>query len=1353
MGAQLESDLRSIMMGEDEEVDQSNPLSIGTTSWSFLDGDTVKDSVTGESVRLRGINTLETSKHIKELGYEFSEGEVGGDATTSHIWSLANKHGFTNVVKTGEKGFHGRDMGDLLNDEGHSFVDTLLRSGLAAPWHFSSEDDLELSIWGGAAEAGRPDGTPKNDFEKARDAITAVQTEHYNGLPIQKMLAFNAEEYNSNPDLFMGMKNRTVGADYEGKSRTPFSTSWDVGFATLYKSLNTFGQKAANLVGATGVEASFAADVADNESYITSQPTVKMDVTEIDWLDYDEVTTGLMGMLGTSLPFMATTLTGMALAPITLGTSMSVPVAMYSGMVLDEMEGQIEDKNFGIAIAAGAGMTVLDRLGIKGLISPKMMMTSAGRKEAIEAISRHKMFEGLSREQALQGASNFYLTQSKKQLLGFVDDAKAFGASQLQKSQLFKEGVRRLGKSSASEGVTEAMQELTQYTAAVIGSEKEWDYDEVQHKMTNAIVAGGLMGGGFAAPSFGMEVGGWKAAIDFALDDDGRFDGINKEVEDRVVEENNGVLPTIDDIKLDNQNADRIEREGRKTGLEVDVPEHISVGADQHTTPGTTIEHIWAFLKNPKVAVRGAVDNTTRKARSLSPTFIKMTDMIGSTRNRLFPGRNMETTQRLKVADFAGKLRDQEVIEASFNAPRTMSSAGRSEFVSDLANRFMEQVLRPSIIQDGVGSGFTYKTTKALDWSKADADVLANKDALLALDKELQSLADSILQTTNSTRKITGEDSVGKLDHWAYRHKSFRREHIAKNRSKFSALLSKEYGMPKAVADELTDNIINNESISTLAEAFDITKGGVNPSFQKSRKLHISDRAAFNDFLEQNIFKNMGDASREAARFQAHREFLGKDNANVNRMFQEVHSELLETMEPEAALKLLNELKYDIRNILNAESGNYKPIQNQFIKQFQKYLTMLTTLQSLSMAAASSMPEMGMIVEGVPKEIIVKNAASSGYLFGGAIGAYLRNLQVISRTSKPRENMETYLDKKLSELRTKNDTDPRFVLYTNLKQMLKETGFKAQETGAATTTGVQDTNEFTRGIADAFFKANFLVDQQDMHRMMRLSFFNDFLISKLDLIQKHEGTTDTVGSAEAKMMMRELGIPVGLMLDLGNKLKNLKDGESLSPTDAALYKREFLNGATNFVNQAIPLPNAMNRPLYYSDPHFVMLTQFNGFTSTFTANQLPRLWDQLKGNSSKGLQYGTVAAMSNMLLLAFLSQGLKDELKYGDDGNPYLTDAQKIQRAIYSSGLLGTTERVIGSNFLFPLYGTDSYGAGDFVWENVAGEAAASSTVSKMYNMISGAIESDGAKFERNFYASLPIVGPFKYRLQNYKWE
>jgi hypothetical protein len=205
----------------------------------------------------------------------------------------------------------------------------------------------------------------------------------------------------------------------------------------------------------------------------------------------------------------------------------------------------------------------------------------------------------------------------------------------------------------------------------------------------------------------------------------------------------------------------------------------------------------------------------------------------------------------------------------------------------------------------------------------------------------------------------------------------------------------------------------------------------------------------------------------------------------------------------------------------------------------------------------------------------------------------------------------------------------------------------------------------TRGVTDAFFKANFLHDQQDMHRMMRLSFFNDFLIDKLDLIEQNLGETDTVGVDEAKHMLRELGIPLGVIQPLARKLKN---NEALTPAEAARYKREFLNGSANFVNQAIPLPNAMNRPLFYSDPRFALLTQFNGFTSTFTANQLPMLWDQVRGKSTKGLTYGTFVTAGSMLALAFISQGIKDELKYGDT-SPYLTDNQKIQRAIYSSGL------------------------------------------------------------------------------------
>ena len=53
----------NVLSGEEEanQGPQVNPLNIEGSTWSFLDGDTIKDSETGESVRLRGIDTRETA--------------------------------------------------------------------------------------------------------------------------------------------------------------------------------------------------------------------------------------------------------------------------------------------------------------------------------------------------------------------------------------------------------------------------------------------------------------------------------------------------------------------------------------------------------------------------------------------------------------------------------------------------------------------------------------------------------------------------------------------------------------------------------------------------------------------------------------------------------------------------------------------------------------------------------------------------------------------------------------------------------------------------------------------------------------------------------------------------------------------------------------------------------------------------------------------------------------------------------------------------------------------------------------------------------------------------------------------
>jgi endonuclease YncB( thermonuclease family) len=1328
MGKGLDVDLSSALALEEEapQGPQVNPLAIEGTTLSFLDGDTLKDSDTGQSIRLRGMDSRETAKI---LNGKTKAGEAGGDAATAYNWSLAQKGGFNKVVLSGETDIYGRAIGDLQDKDGHSFADTLIRTGVSQLTKYSTDEDVSMSLYGMAADAS--EGATKSAYDEAREAIYKSETDQYGGLPMQKLLAFDAAEYNANPDLYMSIKTRNQGADYEGLSRTPFGTGLETGMATLYKSLNTLGQALSNRIGADEMEASFAADAQANQQYSASRPTVQMDVTEINWKSFDEVTDGMMGMLGTSIPFMGATMVGMAATPVTYGASMALPVAMYTGMTLDGMEGNIEDKNLGVAIAAGAAMSYLDKIGLKGLVSPKMMITKEGRAEAIKAIAKQ---EGLTTAQA----SKKLLDLTKRDVLKYVDDAKAFGAAQIQKGHLFREGVKNLARSGTGEGVTEAMQELTEYTAAVIGSEKEWDYDEIQNRMTNAIVAGGLMGAGFSAPSSVTQGMGWNVATDPLGAEDTRFDNINTAVR-KAEEAEHGFVMSIDNIT--EENATR-ETEGAKLEngqrYRESDPLHVEERAAKHTPPGTTIEHVKAFMYNPMVALRGTWANTVYKAGGKSKTLTKMYDMIGSTRHRVFGGTNMVQAQQLKMAEYDTILRDQEVIESSFDTPSRLSAAGRSEYVSNLTKKFYKEVLLPAD-----------KSGTELNWDNASPEVTANKAALLALDKELNTLSDTMLNDNNKAKQHDNESKTQRLANWAYRHKGFRKEQIQSNKPQFIALLQSEYGMDMSTASSITEAILDNESVSTLGEAFDVTKGGVSPGSMKARKLHISDRPAFDNFVEQNIFKNMGDASRESSRLQAHRKYIGKDSKYINRMLADTHNELLETMDPESAEKLLNEISYDITNILNAESGNYKQIQNQTIKQGQKYLTLLTTLQGLANAAFSSIPEMAMIPYGVPRDVLIKNSATQGYLFGSAVGAWMRNIMSTARLAEPRPSMETFLDKRIAEVRSKGDKDPRFMFYTNMKDMLKQTGFKSQETGAATTTGVQETNELTKGVTDAFFKANFLHDQQDMHRMMRLSFFNDFLIDKLDLIESKVGQPDTVGVAEAKNMLRELGIPLSVIQPLANKLKK---GEALTDAEAAKYKREFLNGAANFVNQAIPLPNAFNRPLFYSDPRFALLTQFNGFTSTFTANQLPMLWDQLKGKGTRGMSYSTFAAMGSMVALAFISQGMKDELKYGES-SPYLTDSQKVQRAIYSSGLMGTTERVIGSNFILPLYEQGSNGPTGFIWDNVAGEAAATGTVERAFSMVSAGFEGDTAKFEKNFWGSMLFFGPYKHRIINYNWD
>jgi hypothetical protein len=117
-----------------------------------------------------------------------------------------------------------------------------------------------------------------------------------------------------------------------------------------------------------------------------------------------------------------------------------------------------------------------------------------------------------------------------------------------------------------------------------------------------------------------------------------------------------------------------------------------------------------------------------------------------------------------------------------------------------------------------------------------------------------------------------------------------------------------------------------------------------------------------------------------------------------------------------------------------------------------------------------------------------------------------------------------------------------------------------------------------------------------------------------------------------------------------------------------------------------------------------MVNQFQGFISTFQAVFIPKLWGEYVKRGSPTMKYEAFSLMVMMIMLGFVSQDLKDRLKFGES-NPYLDDAEYIRRGISSSGLLGTSERVI--NTIFPMYEKRSDGVIEYAYNEGIGQSPA----------------------------------------------
>lgn len=1291
-----------------------NPNALGDTGLSFYDADTLYDEE-GKGYRLYGVNALE----VGTLG---KDGQVGGDLTTEQAVRLANDLGYTNVVKLGQADTTGsREMIDLRDAQGRSFSRELAASGLA-PVMQGFDPNGQLSQAARYRRAMRTsDSYEDNEFDLAADALNDYLTEQEVARDNFKQKRFLPGMSGENIALNAGAVYESKNIDTEtGEALSPVSTAWDTAlngvadaaYGITHMVGETFGIETLRDIGYAGTERA--------RDRIKKEGKILTDYRDVE--GFGDAVDFVANNVAMSIPYMAITALSAAAAPMTGGASLAAPVSIYTGQIWNEMGDQIKntdmERSAGIALAGGAVQAALDLVGVKFLTGTLGNTPKEIFKDGVEALVN-------SGQYTKEAAEAYLSTATKRQIAEATGDAAAAARKQLAAKAITMEAVKRGASGFGSEATTEAMQEAIAAIAADVGSTGEIDWTDVQDRAIQGAVAGGVLGGTFSVSGAVLDAGAWanlaygiapEASADvseyttFARDEENRTetrvvmgaDGkplLDANGDPIIRTTKKGYVPTMD------ENIDEInDLPDAVTPAELRVKAH-----ENRKRQRTFKESMVALMQSTPALWRGSVRRAIpielqRKYRSARVA----AGMFGGHLQRVFSGHTFEEYKHAQLSKYKNMVSIPKNVFVALNNGERLRS-GQEIALSDY---FYDQV------QNAIKGG------------KFDPNLLTETDpakrkVIEQTVKELQALSDSMY---DDQKKYNPK--LNKLGNYLLRYRALNKGAVKRNRNKFidelrKIPLSNGKYLTEAEAVKLTDEIINGQS-GTAEEAFDVLKGGFTPGSHKARTFNLSERDAFKEFMERDLFANVSQAAKSAARYQATQKYVGKNG--------EVLSKLYDQMQREGATEEeVNEMAYHIHNFLQAESGNYKRPESdlgKFFEAVQKNFMVFVTITALPLATVSSLVELALTTRGLTKDQIFGTKDRKGSL------SYLGK-ELAETISQGMLEVARLPQAAVPSARWAGGVD---VDNTAGQKQLRKLGFYEWDVGAATTTGVSETHAWHTKLLDKFFKWTGLQGWTNFTRAARAAFAADFILDNAKIVMSHDKTqvrTNEVREAEEKL--RNLGIPL-------HKLDLIMDSlMDLTTPEQEQEVADYITLATfNFVNEAVAMPMASNRPLMYQDPRLALFMQFQGFMATFTANHIPRLWDEYIKRGSPAMKYQTFAMMTTMIMLGFASQYLKDLIKFGGP-SPYLDEAEFIQRGVLASGLMGTPERIF--NQFFPIYETRTDGPADWLWETATGESPTIGKAKQLVGAGADAIVGDTESAGKNLARA--TLGPF---YQPLKW-
>ena len=1266
----------------------------------LLDYDTAIGTDGGAPYRFQGFDAPEIAKVINDSvtgGATYKPGTAGGMGSLKAFEKFMAENGPFYIKDMGVDAAHDRRTGRLLDSQGRDVITELMISGAAKPVTGVTADQLESVAFGQYFKtSGYSDPNQEKYDALASDINQAMVSEGYDPM-VFKDMALNEAQYASNPDAYLSdvVKYRSNDRDIMNRAYSPLSTSFGTALVGVKEAGYGISSMIGNSLGLEELENWGEAGVYRAGDEMSRRAQVLLDYKEVE--NAGDAFEFVANNVAMSLPYMATTMASIAAAGPTMGASLAVPASLYTGAIWNE---QADDaKSAALALTGGVMQGAIDVAG------GKFLLNSFGKMGTPKEILKKGKEELIRLGKSPEDIANMTKIELAKVSTEMADLVKG----QIRSRERIGEVLKGVGISGTSEAATEATQELIGYTAAHL-KDDSFNFTDAADRMISAAVAGGSIGGAFSSAGSLWDQAKTEQAIWAGSTADGS--GVS-DSGTRAQEE----LAKYGKIATNEENADEARVKAKEQTNATDSFGDKGARGDMAAEVKNLSDLLWKGVTEIPGLWRGSTRNAfTETLKSQSRAVRKLADMFGGNLQKTFSGASFEEFKANLASKYENMVGDSTEIYAKLNSGRRVNTKDRGRISDDLY-----EIGQAAVDKDGNP-----------DYSKVPDvinEINAKRKGDQKIDPNLAQEYKKVLENAEKTAQAMYEDQskyyeeaggkLGKVKNYLATFKTLDKAAVAREPVKFKVLLKEEYNLSDKAANEIVENILDNPlkaDIDGLLDgdgAFSVTKGTPIPGSHRSRSLGLAQNKKFANFMERDFFANVDYAAKSAARFQGYQKYVGINGNVINQLLEEAKAEGV----PQADI---DKLGRQMRDYLDAESGNYKRATSEFGKMIQKiqknFITYMVFV-GLPLATVSSLVELSLTMKGLSNEQIFGK--------GG-----------IKTMGKELANMFYNAGGELASVVTRKH-------FTNKEsaamQQLRELGYFDSQVGAASKTGVTETNALRQNLLSVFFKWNGLQGWTQMTRAIRAGIAWDYMFNHLETISGHpEGYPLTNAVEEAYEHLRNLGLDTGKINELtilGLKVKL----DTATETELARLKDLTQVATTNFINDAIMMPGAANRPLIYQDPRFALFTQFQGFISVFQSTFIPKLWGEYIKRGSPEMTYQAFSMMVLMIAMGFASQELKDRLKFGGE-NPYLDDFEKGRRAINSSGLLGTGERVI--NTVFPIYQSRTDNVGEWAAGEVVGQAPVLSSITSMAGGVADLIQQDTDMGVNKLLKATPI-GPF----------